>query len=309
MAVSVALTAFLPVWSVSLPARAETETAAGAEDVDVPEADITTVEDWEHLEQFLLAYEAEGLKEYDYRTADTDGTNLMTCLVSAQACVSYWDTVGGAHKQAYPGDLPEEHTAEMDPRGWTQSRWWSHYVRFDVETENWIAKHIFNLSDAQIEALVREAEMAGIFYQLDDSYYAAIGGGSKDNRFLKFLDIQERDGYYYLQYGHYRTIDGEDGAPAHFYGDAHAVVKRKVIDGKGYWSLYVRSASPIDFEAVIADAEAAADAETEIEPETEPGTEPGAESGVEPGTGPERAEPQVLTDCVEKIVRGAAGIN
>lgn len=200
------------------------------ESVIVPEELVRGSESWTALEAFLAQLSWYG--DYDRETAAlrTSGNewseprNALEKMLTTAACYCYNDAL-------YPGEAMQDLWGEADPLG----KWASDldpYMKVNAGKLEWILRHIFNCSQADIERM-KKPILAGedeYIYYLDGYYYFVLGGigGGFD---ASVTSIEQRGARYYVKYNS-ASVYVELSEPR------CAVVSLKEIDGKEYWTIY-----------------------------------------------------------------------
>lgn len=186
-------------------------------------------ERWTALENFLACF---GWYDGDYdcdtavkriaRNEWAEPLNVMEKLLTVASCYSYNDAL-------YPGELMQEFWDESDPLGkWVTGL--NSYMKVNAAKLEWIMRHIFNCSSADIDTMKQQiltGEDEYIYY-LDGYYYFAIGGigGGYD---VSIKSIEQTETRYVVEYSTY-TYDIPEAR--------RAVVSLKEIEGREYWTLY-----------------------------------------------------------------------
>ena len=199
------------------------------EGVIVPENLTQGSERWTALERFLSNFGWYG--DYDCETAAiraggewSGPQNTLEKMLTVATCYCYNDSL-------YPGEERESFWFEADPLGkWVSGM--NSYMKVNAGKLEWIVRHIFNCSQADIETMkkpILAGEDASIYY-LDGYYYFEIGGigGGYD---ASITSIEQRGTRYYVEYS---LVD----AYFTWLEPRCAMVSVKEIDGKEYWTLY-----------------------------------------------------------------------
>ena len=178
-----------------------------------------------------------------YNCKEAADCGILFNIMWNMPCVNY-DT--------YPVDSERMglwETGETDPLGRAVFEDGSPMMcyRTSAEAVNWIAENIFNASPGQIDAELKEAEVKtqdsppemGGFYLHDGYYYLITGGLGWETSYDFDINEVEVDGdYFIITYTEYDKVMGGE------YGTEELVFKAKmqykIIDGRGYWSLYER---------------------------------------------------------------------
>ena len=184
-----------------------------------------------------------GSLEYDYRTAGSSNSNIIYAIIGKPMCASI---------SMYPGPDPE--TLDRDPWGWCDEGFEGMPVdfalAFDTEKVNWIAQNIFNITEADIDALSEQGMSDRLFYETDSSYYVLYPATGTSERKVVSLTSAQFDGqYYYIEYdaAYFSSIPtGADHSQWTQYDTYYAVMEPKEIDGVEYWSLYYHSEEGFD---------------------------------------------------------------
>lgn len=216
--------------------RGLVEARASADDPELIDVDTLPIS----LTAFLTQLEAGmlgvsgvvGKTAYCYDAADAAGCdiNILSSMMGEPPCVQY---------SIYPGVLPEVNWNAPDPRGWGSA-----YAAYDGETAAWIARNIFNVSDADFTSLELRGEAANSFYREDtgaDSwrYYTPVYGIGDPFRYPVLTSASFDGQKYHICYDSYFMMDGDDPTVDGEYVSSYsAVLEYKMIDGKAYWSLY-----------------------------------------------------------------------
>ncbi len=193
------------------------------------------------LLQFVGWYsDGNGGVEFRAESAAVDGSNLLASLVNNGACVRY---------RLYPGEGQKDYWNEADPRGWAEGSYPS-YASYDAESVDWIARHIFHLTEEALAKLIAQGEAEHCFYrQADESgkeyYYRPIGGVG--DPFLKVVPyaVSLENGRYTVRYDVYFDVaDGQryPSDQAEYEYSACAQAGWEEIEGSFYWTLYSNSA-------------------------------------------------------------------
>ena len=116
-----------------------------------------------------------------------------------------------------------------------------YYVDYDADGIDWILKNIYNVSDNRLSKL----KESGYFSDSgndngykDGKYHFSLGGVG--GGYTAYVDAAETDGKLY--HISYRV---EDCYSEGIYENRYAILEYKIIDGKGYWSVYQESDSPL----------------------------------------------------------------
>ena len=187
------------------------------------------------------ADESKGLDYYNNEEAAD--CRILFGLMWNAPCINY-DT--------YPLDFDRTEmweTGETDPLGRAVFEDGGSMMcyRTNADAVNWVAKNIFNVSDEQIdkELSISEKktqnpdEKMGNFYLHDGKYYLITGGiGWETSYDFKINDIHAEGDFLIVTYTEYDYLMGEEDTPDVL--EFRAKMQYKIIDGKGYWSLYTR---------------------------------------------------------------------
>jgi hypothetical protein len=154
----------------------------------------------------------------------------------------------------YPVDfgLITEH-ADPDPRGWEDKDWHKFisggrdgyfYSSMNADAVEWIAKTIFNISDKDLAAMLKNGEDNKLFYKEGDLYYYVSGmrtgvGVAPD---LSIQSVKIIGNYYYIEF-HSSYIHTSDSSKENV--DMYTLMQVKEIDGSRYWTLHYLSESPL----------------------------------------------------------------
>jgi len=195
-----------------------------------PEELLPGSEEWTALEDFLAQIPWYG--DYDCETAAVPAArnewsqpmNALEKMLTVPSCYCYNDAL-------YPGET-SEYVWFPDPLGR-----WDSYGKVNADKLEWILKNIFNCSLADIEKM-KEPVLAGQdedIYYLDGCYYFFIGGIG-GGFWAEVMNVEQRGMRYYVEYHLYDVYDNMDGEDV--YHRRNAVLSRKEINGKEYWSLY-----------------------------------------------------------------------
>lgn len=194
----------------------------------IPEELIQGSELWTALEDFLAYfgwygdYDCETAVERTARSEWVEPSSAMERFLSVAGCYSYNDSL-------YPGEAMQVIWDGFDPLGkWADGL--GSYIKVNAAKLEWIMRHIFNCSPADIGTMKRQilADVNEYIYYLDGYYYFAIGGigGGYDASIKSIEQIGVR---YIVDYDTY-TYDMPEAR--------RAVVALKEIDGREYWTLY-----------------------------------------------------------------------
>jgi len=199
--------------------------------VVVPNELVQGSAEWTALEDFLGQFAWYG--DYDCETADipTGGDewrqpmNALEYMLTVASCYCYND-------ELYPGEAMQIVWDGPDPLGK-----WESYGKVNSDKLEWILTNIFNCSQTDIERMNEPvlADQNEDIYYLDGYYYffvGGIGGGF----WAKVMSVEQRGMRYYVEYGLYDMYDNMDNEGV--FQRRCAMLSRKEIDGKQYWSLY-----------------------------------------------------------------------
>ena len=174
-----------------------------------------------------------GRMEYDYQSASNGDSNILYAMMGIGTCIDF---------SRYPGPSQRiyDSNAESDPRGWRNDDDFDmpcRYVVYDSSAVTWIAENIFNVSSVDMAELERQGEANRQFYKESvdgtDYYYVIIPFiGISERMDVQILSAQFDGRFYYIQY-EASYISAPDSSWTYY-----AVLERKQIDGKEYWSLY-----------------------------------------------------------------------
>ena len=183
------------------------------------------------LDTFVKWYplSQDGEWNYDCEKVSEGDVNMMTCIVSPDACVD-WRLFS---------DMPEEDRfieKPDDPRGWAASA--NAYYVFDAETADRIAREIFYVSDSDIDSLVSKAEASRRFYRHDGQYYVVYEGGTDSEVRMKNRVARLVDEKYLVNFEVERISRTYEGEVSYILYDCTAKMAYKSIGGRYYWSLY-----------------------------------------------------------------------
>ena len=119
--------------------------------------------------------------------------------------------------------------------------------RTNAEAVNWVAKNIFNASDEQIARELEESEKRtqlgetermGNFYLHDGVYYFIAGGLGWETVYdFSIDDVTVAGDFMDITYTQNEHYFAEEERTPHRY---KVRMQYKIIDGKGYWSMYTR---------------------------------------------------------------------
>lgn len=148
----------------------------------------------------------------------------------------------------YPGNIiendPYDYTSNSgknDPKG----KFNTGFFQIDGEGTDWVLKNIYNVSDGTVEGLHDNESYSHYYYNSD--YYTSSGGvGGGFDAYLN--DIEIIDGVYHVSYTEACIADGPGDI---IYTQKYALMEYKIIDGRGWWSVYKTSEEPLeDTEAI-----------------------------------------------------------
>lgn len=127
---------------------------------------------------------------------------------------------------------------------------WSGYFVYDSDGIDWILKNIYNFSDERIleikepdfctDTFKDENKEARKFFFYDSGKYWSYTGGIGGPGWIINIKRAEVLGNYYNV--EYEVIDDYEGGSTTI---RYAVMEYKIIDGKGYWSIYKASEEPL----------------------------------------------------------------
>ena len=195
------------------------------------------------LTQFYAWYnDAAGSREFDCAKAADGSSNILYEIVGNGSCVRF---------SQYPGAYAENHwdRNDRDPRGWGRDGYLTSYSEHSGQTVDWVAKNIFNVSDADIETLKKQGEENGQFYieTAEDgsyTYYNIIGGVGDPFLDIAFGEILFDGSRYTVSYDIMFQEYSRYGNVSYKYtGTCVAVMEYKNLDGRYYWSMYSNTQS------------------------------------------------------------------
>ena len=195
-------------------------------------------EAYEDLEFFLNNFYYGGLREYDFRNVNTKITdtngykrNILEAMLYDPLC--YAGLVNG--KDSWDTESDWNHS---DPQG----KWYA-YASRSCEDVDWVLEHIMNCSTSDIaelkETLIERKDDEMTPYILDGRYYwglYGVGGGFQEDVITEFVPYVN---YYFVTYEMRPWVDEYGNMWDNtISGPYFAVVERKTIDNRDYWSLY-----------------------------------------------------------------------
>lgn len=187
--------------------------------------------------QFASAYgnpvydpELDNAKEYDAEQAGDGSSNIIASIVTDLPCVVF---------EQYPVIAPEYRWSGPDPVGWSP---YGTCAIFDGPSVDWIVTNIFNVTEEDMDSMVRQGEERQLFKRLEGedggyTYYTPIGGIGGPMRHEEFLWAQSDGTNYRLVYEEY-----DDRTPGEPIGTYYAEMEDKVIEGEHYWSMHLHTA-------------------------------------------------------------------
>lgn len=193
-------------------------------------------EAYEDLEFFLNNIFYGGLSEYDFRNVNTkidDAKGYKRNILEAILYdpLYYAGPVNG--KDFWDS---ESDWNQSDPQG----KWFA-YASKSCEDVDWVLEQIFNCSASDIaslkETLIEHKDDEMTPYILDGRYYNGmfgVGGGFQE---AVITDIIPYVNYYFVTY-EMRPSEGEEAWGNTISGPFFAVVERKTINDREYWSVY-----------------------------------------------------------------------
>lgn len=191
---------------------------------------------YEELESFLTNYNVGGLEKYDFRSVNTtDASGYKSNILEAVLCgpLCYAGPVNGKDFQDTESDWNNS-----DPLGK-----WVAYGSTSCEDADWILEYIFNCSISNIAELKKtlaESENDEMTpYILNGRYYWEVEGvGFINNQEAVITKFTPYVNYYFVTYEMLPLVD-EYGIRHYTIDEPYfAVIERKTIDGREYWSLY-----------------------------------------------------------------------
>ena len=134
---------------------------------------------------------------------------------------------------------------QADPKG--KFSWG--YRKLDGSGIDWILKNIYNVSSDEIDKL-HDIDDYGYYYY-DGDYYTGFGGvgGGYGSYINRVDDLGEVKGIGKVYQITYTQVEYPDGGWVNGYYKKYALMTHKLIDGKGYWSVYMTSDKPLYEEA------------------------------------------------------------
>ena len=172
---------------------------------------------------------------YDYQRAADCG--IMGSIMWNIPCIDY---------SIYPVDFKrEEPWDQPDPLGKAVDRM---YYKTDKNAVDWAAKYIFNASDEQIakevklssdEELLQNINIRRLpFYEYEGFYYLITGGLGWETSYDFTIDnYTVEDDCFIIDYTQIEYMMSETPTD---YVHYKVRMQYRIIDGKGYWSLYTR---------------------------------------------------------------------
>lgn len=199
--------------------------------VVAPEELFQGSEEWIALEDFWA--QLSWYRGYNCETATvptminewSQPMNALEKMLTLPTCYCYNDAL-------YPGEAMEVIWFGPDPLGK-----WESYGKVNADKIEWILKNIFNSSRTDIEKM-KEPILSGQdedIYYLDGYYYffvGGIGGGF----WAEAMSVEQRGMRYYVEYGLYDMYENMNDE--NIFQRRYAMLSRKEIDGKQYWTLY-----------------------------------------------------------------------
>ena len=179
--------------------------------------------------------------EYDCRHAVDNSSNIFTSVCTGLSCVNWQDVYPGKGRSM----LMQEDATDCP---WIEESTFKYGFSFDGPETEWICKNIFNITDEEIDVLYQRAYDDKIIWKktVGDSYsYCKLEGG-KGGYFTRidYPDVKTDGTYYYVTY---TCADAEPGMEANEpWATLFAVMEKKTIDGKDYWSMYYNTANVPD---------------------------------------------------------------
>lgn len=172
-----------------------------------------------------ISYEGEYGKEYVSHAAAGGTSNIVASIVNVATCVDF---------SVYPGVAPQYIWDGEDPVGWSIS---GGYALYDGPTVDWIAQNIFNVSGADLEALIQQGEEEHLFLKMKKEgnyeYYVPLIGYGGLPWSVEITEARYDGQKYDIEYDLYCL------APQKTYSGSYAaVMEYKKIDGQYYWSMY-----------------------------------------------------------------------
>lgn len=189
-----------------------------------PTTELTAVEKKE-LEDFLVSFAWFGDGNYDANNAlssyNVSGLNILECLVTPPRYHCYDDSI-------YPGTRANYCVEGSDPL----NKFYGCFGCVMKDRTQWVLKNIFNVSDADIREMERMVLTRNpkTLYLYNGAYYfsdGGVGGGPM----IQNVEAVPNGKFYNVTYELRNSYPSE----WHTY---HAVVERKTIDGKAYWTMH-----------------------------------------------------------------------
>lgn len=198
---------------------------------------ITFLECFRGYRNLSTSYTESGFYDYDCSKAAECG--IIGSIVGDLGITGFLDLYSGTEFEM------EFVSDKKDPLGKAaDEQKWAGYTAADAERVNWIAENIFNASKEEIDKEIEHSsglnDMEGErmpMYLYEGRYYRLAGFKGDSGCDISVDDITVDGDYLIVSYTeNYYFIPGE-------YYESYvykAKMQYKIIDGKGYWSMYTR---------------------------------------------------------------------
>lgn len=190
--------------------------------------------EYEELRLFLQQFHVSwGNQTYDSRNISMQEKNILQALLFTAPCY-VGPTISMDMFHA------EEDSGKNDPLG----KWGAYmYSKWNGSQVEWVLENVFNCSPADISNLQSALSKStqGEYYSNGYYYSPAYGIGGIFGMAV-ITDITPYENYYFVTYELRNDPDWADNDANMVQGRFFAVVERKTVNGKGYWSLYYHRA-------------------------------------------------------------------
>jgi hypothetical protein len=176
---------------------------------------------------------------FDYDCSKAAECGIIGSIIGDMSMYGLLDIYGDT---GYEKEFVSE---KKDPLGkGVDEQIWAGYTAADAERINWIAENIFNASKEEINKEIEHSsglnDMEGErmpMYLYEGKYYRLAGYKGDIAADISIDDISVDGDYFIIKYKENFTYGADEGGDAFTY---IAKMQYKIIDGKGYWSMYTR---------------------------------------------------------------------